>query len=137
MPAILIIDDNEEIRTLWTEVLEEEGHEVVQAESGVVGIKIARARALDVIVTDIMMPDKDGLETIMEIQSHNPTAKIIAVSGGGSMLKESFLPVAGALGAVIGIAVATLNNPSARNINFFIPIADALKSVSVKLAAGA
>ena len=101
MPAILIIDDNEEIRTLWTEVLEEKGHEVIQAESGVVGVKIARARKLDVIVTDIMMPDKDGLETIMEIQYHTPTAKIIAVSGGGSMLKESFLPVAGALGAVI------------------------------------
>ena len=101
LPAILIIDDNEEIRTLWSEVLEEEGHEVVQAESGVVGVKIARTRALDVIVTDITMPDKDGLETIMEIQSHNPTAKIIAVSGGGSMLTESFLPAAGALGAVI------------------------------------
>ena len=93
MPAILIIDDNEEIRTLWTEVLEEEGHEVIQAESGVVGVKIARARKLDVIVTDIMMPDKDGLETIMEIQSHNPTAKIIAVSGGGSMLKLSLIHI--------------------------------------------
>jgi CheY-like chemotaxis protein len=101
LPDILTIDDNEEIRTLWTEVLEEEGHEVIQAESGIVGVKIARARALDVIVTDIIMPDRDGLETIMEIQSHDLTAKIIAVLGGGSMLKESFLPVAGALGAVI------------------------------------
>ena len=50
MPTILIIDDNEEIRTLWTEVLEEEGHEVIQAESGVVGVKIAQTRGLDVIV---------------------------------------------------------------------------------------
>lgn len=101
MPAILIIDDNDEIRALWSDILEDEGHEVLLADSGVAGVKIARTRKVDVIVTDIMMPDKDGLETIMEIQSHNPTAKIIAVSGGGDMLKESFLPVAGALGAVM------------------------------------
>jgi DNA-binding response OmpR family regulator len=79
LPAILIIDDNEGIRTLWSEVLEEEGHEGAQAESGVVGVKIARTRALDLISTDIMIPDKDILETLVEIQSHNPTAKIIAV----------------------------------------------------------
>ena len=72
MPAILIIDDNEEIRTLWYELLEEEGHEVVQADSGAVGVKIDRTRTLDVIVTDIMMPDKDRLETLVEIQSHTP-----------------------------------------------------------------
>lgn len=106
LAAVLIIDDNEEIRTLWTDVLEDEGHSVIQAESGVVGVKLARAHPVDVIVTDIMMPDKDGLETIIEIQSHNPTAKIIAVSGGGDMLKQSFLPVAGALGAIM-----TLNKP--------------------------
>lgn len=84
-------------------MLEEEGHEVVQADSGAVGVKIDRTRTPYVIVTDIMMPDKDRLETLVEIQSHNPTAKIIAVSGGGSMLKESFLPVAGALGAAMAL----------------------------------
>ena len=94
MPAILIIDDNEEIRTLWTEVLEEEGHEVIQAESGVVGVKIARARKLDVIVTDIMMPDKDGLETIMEIQSHNSTADQILSLVNSTRLRENGFRVA-------------------------------------------
>jgi len=101
LPAILIIDDNEEIRTLWYELLEEEGHEVVKAASRFVGVKTAQMRALDVIVTDSMMPDTDGLETLMVIQSHNPTAKIIAVSCGGSMLKESFRSFAGVPGAMI------------------------------------
>lgn len=119
LAAVLIIDDNEEIRTLWTDELEDEGHSVIQAEFGVVGVKLARAHPVDVIVTEIMMPDKDGLETIIEIQSHNPTAKINALSGGGDMLKQSFLPVAGALGAIM-----TLNKPV--DINEFCEVVSTL-----------
>lgn len=64
------------------------------------------------------MPDKDGLETIMDIQSHDPNAKIIAVLGGGSMLKESFLPFACAPGAVITLQkLVEINNFLRRSFN--------------------
>lgn len=119
MASVLIIDDDPQIRDLWTDILEDEGYEVISAENGSTGVRIVQSRQIDVVVTDIIMPDKDGLETIIEIQSYNPAAKIIAVSGGGEQLKTSFLPVAGALGAV-----ATLQKPV--DINEFCDAVSAL-----------
>ncbi|MFP4003826.1 MAG: response regulator [Alphaproteobacteria bacterium] len=99
MPVVLIVDDDEYIRDLWAEALSEEGFEVRAAPSGVQGVEIAKAERIDVIVTDILMPDKDGIETLLEIKSACPHTRILVVSGGGLLLSSSYVRVAEKLGA--------------------------------------
>lgn len=99
MAVVLIVDDDPDIRELWALVLGEAGFVVRAAPSGVEGIEIAESEHIDVVVTDILMPNKDGIETLLEIKSINPNVKVLVVSGGGSALRKSFLDVADKLGA--------------------------------------
>ena len=99
MAVVLIIDDDPHIRTLWDYALSEDGFSVRTAPSGLEGVEIARREHVDVVVTDIHMPDKDGIETLLEIKSMNPEAKVVVVSGGGSVGRMSFLGAADKLGA--------------------------------------
>lgn len=99
MAVVLIIDDDAQIRDLWTDALSQEGFEVRSASSGVKGVEIAKSEPIDVVVTDIIMPEKDGIETLMEIKAALPQAKVLAVSGGGAMINDSYLEIAGKLGA--------------------------------------
>lgn len=86
MQRILVIDDEELVRLLVQEALESEGYEVSSAANGVEGLKQHARLPFDLIITDIVMPDKDGLETIMEIRQCSPDTPIIAMSGGGNWL---------------------------------------------------
>ncbi len=99
MPNVLVIDDEADVRQLWRDALEDAGCSVSVAENGVRGVKLLESASFDVIVTDILMPEKDGIEIIMEIRKSSPDAKIIAVSGGGAVADTSFLTVASMLGA--------------------------------------
>ena len=99
MSVVLIIDDDPHIRTLWDHALTENGFSVRTAPTGMEGVEIARREHVDVVVTDIHMPDKDGIETLLEIKSMNPEAKVVVVSGGGLVGGMSFLGAAGKLGA--------------------------------------
>ncbi len=76
-----------------------EGHEVVNASNGKEGIKLFRENGADLIITDIVMPEKEGLETIMELRKGYPDVKIIAISGGGRVDPESYLTMAEKMGA--------------------------------------
>ena len=96
---ILVIDDDDQIRELIREVLERGGHTVFEADNGDAGIKMVGAETVDVVVTDIIMPDKDGLETITELRKSHPEIKIIAISGGGRRVNRDYLPTAQAFGA--------------------------------------
>lgn len=96
MARILVIDDEKSIRDLYQQALEKAGYEVVAAENGQVGIDLHRDQRADLIITDIMMPQKDGFETIKELQEHFSGVKIIAITGVGL----HNLPVAFDLGAV-------------------------------------
>lgn len=100
MAKILIIDDEEQIRLYLRRVLEEEGHEVVEAPDGKVGLKINRKELADLIICDIFMPEKEGLGTITELRHSYPEVKIIAISGGGRMGNLDFLSTAKKLGAL-------------------------------------
>ena len=104
MARILIIDDEAMIRNLLTQMFEREGHEAVAASSGKSGLKIQREHPADLIITDIIMPEKEGLETIMELRRDFPDVKIIAMSGGGKIKSESYLQMAKTLGAIKSIA---------------------------------
>jgi DNA-binding NtrC family response regulator len=110
MALILVIDDDEGWRTVVREVLRLERHEVVEAVDGGQGVDLCRRVRPQLVITDIVMPDKEGLETIEEIHNEFPKLPIIAMSGGGDYLrKEDFLPMAEQLGAC-----ATLGKPLSR-----------------------
>ena len=81
MARILVIDDEEQIRTLLKKALEELGHEVAKASDGDAGLHLFRENPSDLVITDLMMPKKNGLETIRDLRAEFPDAKIIAMTG--------------------------------------------------------
>lgn len=99
MARILIIDDNAPTRQMLRQALERAGYEVVEAPDGRAGIRLQRTTPAEVIITDILMPEQEGLETIRELRRDFPTVKIIAISGGGQTGNFNFLTVAERLGA--------------------------------------
>jgi len=95
MLRILIIDDDVQIRTILRELLGDEGHEVIEASDGIEGIRLYREKS-----ADLVMPKKDGLETIMDLKIEFPEVKIIAISGGGRFEPEPYLQLAEGFGAL-------------------------------------
>ena len=104
MAKILIIDDEEQVRLYLRSILEPEGHEVVEAPDGKVGLQLYREEPVDLIITDVFMPEKEGLETIRELRREYPEVKIIAISGGGRTGNLDFLPLAKTFGALRTLA---------------------------------
>ena len=99
MARILIIDDDFQIRCLFRQVLEGKGHQVLDASDGRSGIDMQRREPADLVITDIVMPDKEGLETIRDLRRDWPEVKIIAISGGGKIVPGEYLHVADKFGA--------------------------------------
>ena len=100
MARILIIDDETQVRSMLRLMLEREGYEVVEAPDGIEGIKAYRQNPADLILTDLIMPNKDGIGMIIELQKEFPDVKIIAMSGGGLNKPEGYLKGAKKLGAL-------------------------------------
>lgn len=82
MSRVLVIDDDAQMRDMLKQTLERAGHEVVDAADGEKGMELYRTNPTDVVVTDLIMPHKDGMETIIELKREFPTVNIIAISGG-------------------------------------------------------
>jgi DNA-binding NtrC family response regulator len=99
MARILIIDDEEQIRSMLRLMLERDGYEVVEAPDGIEGIRAYRQKPADLIITDLIMPNQDGIGMIIELQKEFPDVKIIAMSGGGLNKPEGYLKGAKKLGA--------------------------------------
>lgn len=99
MKKILIIDDDDIFRSMLHQLLERSGYEVFEAEDGRRGYQLFQKHTPHLIITDIVMPEKEGIETIREIRGQNETIPIIAVSGGGRLHPDSYLPLAQAMGA--------------------------------------
>ena len=96
---ILVIDDESQIRNLLSEMLKKAGYSVIVAEDGKEGIKLYLENSIDLVITDIIMPDKEGLEIIRELKRNYPDVKIIAMSGGGAGTSEDYLSMAEKFGA--------------------------------------
>lgn len=96
---ILIADDDPEILLLMEMALNLKGHDVEVAQDGQEAVNMARQKPFDLIITDIIMPRKEGIETIMELKALYPAIKIIAISGGGRKGKMDFLRMAEMVGA--------------------------------------
>ncbi len=99
MACILVIDDNDELRVTLREILEGTGYEVREASNGREGIARCQAHAIALVITDLLMPEQEGLETIKELRAMAPPPKIIAMSGGGETGRLNFLQAAAVLGA--------------------------------------
>lgn len=106
MARVLIIDDQPEMRNIMRRSLELVGHEVVEARDGTDGVAQYRRTSADIVVTDILMPDSDGIELITSLRRVDPQVRILAISGGGSAGRVDFLRMATTLGAK-----STLNKP--------------------------
>src|SRR5258708_2746533 len=100
MARILVIDDEKDSRALVSQALESDGHEVIPASDGAEGLALQRQRPADLVITDIFMPEADGIETIHKLKTDFPQVKVIAMSGGGrsSSMLASVLTTTSALG---------------------------------------
>ena len=104
-PLILLIDDDPQFRGMAKQALEFAGYDIVEAADGNEGLKCQFKKPADLIISDIIMPEKEGIETVMEIRDKFPAAKIIVISGGGWYGTEIDFDMAEKLGAL------TLNKP--------------------------
>jgi DNA-binding response OmpR family regulator len=99
MARILVIDDEPSVRELLYAMLIEEGYEVVEAADGKAGMRLFQECPADLVITDLIMPEKEGIETIMDLRRDFPDVKIIAMSGGGIIQAEDYLGMAQGVGA--------------------------------------
>lgn len=99
MAKILIVEDDSAVRDLMRVWLDGDAHDVTEAADGAAAIREVGAASFDLVVTDIVMPEMEGTEMIMNLRRTSPNLKIIAVSGGGAFGGNSYLDVAGKLGA--------------------------------------
>ena len=100
METILIADDDLQIRTLLSQFFTNSGYETLVAANGLEAIRHYESGQPDLVITDILMPEKDGIETIMDLKKMDPAVKIIAISGGGACSAGNYLSLAEKLGAV-------------------------------------
>lgn len=100
MADILIIDDDAQLSAMLKQLLERQGYTVTTAPDGNKGIQLFQDEGARLIITDLIMPVKEGIETIAELTKTHPDVKIIAISGGGRLKPESYLNLAETFGAL-------------------------------------
>lgn len=106
MARILLIDDDDAVSDITAQVLRQAGHTVNTAPDGKAGLTLHHAEQHDLIITDMVMPDMDGVELIMALRHTEPRPRIIAISGGSQFSETLLLPMAQRLGVQ-----RTLNKP--------------------------
>jgi len=99
MARILVIDDDAQIRRMLCRMLQQKGYEVSNAADGAEGLRLFRQEPFDLVLTDLIMPEKEGIEMIIELKSEFPDVNIIAMSGGARMGPDAYLQLADSLGA--------------------------------------
>lgn len=95
MDPILLIDDEESTLTILTEVLEGDGYQVLVARNGEEGLALFDSNRVSLVITDMVMPVKDGLDTMLELSKKDSSIPIVAISAGGAIPKERYLEMAG------------------------------------------
>ena len=99
MATILVIEDDPGVRRVLLSTLQYAGHDVRAVDNGRDGLRAVKESPPDIVVTDIVMPDSDGLEVIRLLKSDHPKIGIIAISGGGMICRTTYLELAHLLGA--------------------------------------
>jgi len=98
--SILLVDDEMYFRASLRDVLENEGFHVVEAENGIEAKKLLEDMVFDIVITDILMPEMDGLELLVGLRSRNLPTRVITMSGGGRLGAELYLRLSGIHDAV-------------------------------------
>ena len=122
MALILLVDDDDNFRTMLRITLQRLGHQIKEAGDGNEALKLCQQEAFDAVMLDLIMPEKEGMETIVELRKQTPDVKIIAMSGGGRLNAKDILLAAKAIGAN-QILAKPFSNES---------MVDALKALSVQ-----
>lgn len=104
MNRILVIDDDPNVRQMICHMLEREGYEVDTAANGREGVEKFRANTPLLVITDIIMPEQEGIETIRQLRAQDPDCRIVAISGGGRIGPSDYLSMAKLLGATEAIS---------------------------------
>lgn len=91
MAHILVIDDEPHIRTILEKLLSRDGHQVDTAENGLIGCKQGNLFSYDLVITDMVMPEKDGFEVIREFSKQLPPPPIIVITGGSERVDRGYL----------------------------------------------
>ncbi len=100
MARILIVDDEQPIRQILFDALEIDKHEISEAATGKEAIEMVQQQQFDLLITDLVMPEKNGIDLILEIRSKYPQMRVIAISGGGGITgRFDYLPIAKLIGA--------------------------------------
>ncbi len=99
MPGVLIVEDERELREMLKLSLIRRNYSVIEASNGKEAILHFKPTLTDIVITDLIMPEEDGLKVIMKLREMKPTLKIIAISGGGKAGPGNYLNLAKALGA--------------------------------------
>jgi DNA-binding NtrC family response regulator len=99
MPSVLIVEDDNQLRALLKLVLVRAGYEVLDTDNAIEAARIYRERRTEVVVTDLLMPDRDGLELILDLRREDRNVRVIAFSGGGEVSPEGYLYIARLFGA--------------------------------------
>ena len=97
--SILVIDDNRQLRDLLGDTLSKKGYTVTRASDGAEAFAAIAQTKFDIVITDLLMPEKDGIEVIGELRRKQPSARIVAMSGGGRGSRAHYLEMATGLGA--------------------------------------
>ena len=104
MANILLIDDDEAVRTMLCRTLVHFGHDVVEARDGREGLRLFEEKIPDLVITDIVMPETEGIGVLMELRKRKPPVKVIAISGGGRQSAADYLHIAKLMGASVVLA---------------------------------
>jgi len=121
MADILLIDDDEQVSRMLTIVLQRAGHRVDAACDGVEAMKYFNRHRPQIVITDLFMDRKEGIETIIEMRQTYPDIPIIAISGGGWGQPEEYLSIARKLGAARSLAKPFPNDELLRQVDELVP----------------
>lgn len=125
MPHILLVDDDDAFRNMLRLTLEQMGHSVTEACNGRDALLLHAVHPADVVLTDIIMPEKEGLETILELRRAAHPAKIVAMSGGGRCSALDYLGLAKRFGALAVLEKPFSNSEMALAIESALGVQDA------------
>ncbi len=119
---VLIIDDEPEIRKMLNKMLSNVIQDVLVAEDGQEGLQIVNSTLeIDLVITDLIMPGKEGIETILELKRDRPEIKILAISGGGKVGPHDYLTLAKGLGADLTLTKPFLKEDLCGAVNYLLP----------------
>jgi DNA-binding response OmpR family regulator len=123
MARILLIEDDEHVRTMLRLMLVRFGHAVIEAGNGRQGLTQFQPANFDLVITDLVMPEKEGIEVVIELRKHIPRVKIIAISGGGrANTAAEYLAMARGLGADLVLAKPFPHEALLAAINGLLPV---------------